>query len=83
MSEFDLRKRAAIASAQVQYQAERWEAELGWAATLCDLNPKEAKPWRALIGQAQKIVARRVANDCWTELSDAIREAEKVLGAGR
>ncbi|MCG2661099.1 MAG: glycosyl hydrolase-related protein, partial [Kiritimatiellae bacterium] len=77
--EFDLLHRAAIASAQVQYQAERLEAELGFSATLCDLNPHMAKTWRALIGQAQKIVARSVANDCWTELSDAIREAEKVL----
>lgn len=79
MSEFNLRKRAAIASAQVQHQVERLEAELDWAATLCDLNPQKAKTWRALIAQAQKIVARRTADGCWNELGAAIREAEKVL----
>ncbi|MFA5043066.1 MAG: glycoside hydrolase family 38 C-terminal domain-containing protein [Kiritimatiellia bacterium] len=79
MSGFDLRKRAELASAQVQYQVERWEAELGWAATLCELNPPMAKTWRALIDRAQKIVARRAGDGRWDELGDAIREAEKAL----
>lgn len=79
MSEFDLRKRAALASAQVQSQVERWEAELGWAGTLCELNPPMAKTWRALIGRAQAIITRRATDGHWDKLGDAIREAEKAL----
>ena len=79
MKEFDLRQSAAVASAQMQVQVERFEAERAWAEALCDLNPAAAKGWRALIAQAREIVARSAADGTWDELGDSIREAERVL----
>ena len=74
-----LQTAVTTASAQARHEMERFLAEWGFAASLCELHPDKASQWGPLLDRANQIVRKAVEAGRTDALSDAVREAEKAL----
>ncbi|MFH1567737.1 MAG: glycoside hydrolase family 38 C-terminal domain-containing protein [Gemmatimonadota bacterium] len=75
----DLKHALAHASAPVRAHLDRIEAELRFAAGLCDLHPDQAAAWKGLIDRARRQVADRLAIGPLETVVEAVGEAEALL----
>ena len=67
------------ASAHVQHQVQRIEAELDLAGQLCELHPDRAAAWRPLIEQAGNHVRALLEARRLEAVAAAVAEAERIL----
>ncbi|MEW6755119.1 MAG: hypothetical protein AB1505_29675, partial [Candidatus Latescibacterota bacterium] len=75
----DLRQLLGAASAEVEHQISRMEAELGFAEALCDLHPERAEGWSRLVAQARGLVAEELVAGRLDGVVGAVRRAEEQL----
>jgi len=75
----NLRSLLDAASAHVEHQVERIEAELRFAGTLCDLHSEQASTWRPLIRRAREVVAAELAGGRVDAVQAAVVRAEELM----
>jgi alpha-mannosidase len=79
MNSDNLKGLLANASARLQHQVERIEAEFYWAEQLCGLHPAQAAAWKPLLTAARAKVANGLAASRLEELGAAVAAAESIL----
>ena len=74
-----LRSKLAGPLAALNYEAERFVAEVKFAEGLLKLRPDKAKRWAKLIDEACRAVATAAKGGKRDRLPAAVREAEAIL----
>lgn len=69
----------ALTGARFNHECERIDAELKFAADLCDLNPRKAAAWRPLIEKAARLTRAAVLSGDVANVQKSVKKMEKTL----